>query len=259
MLEYTNKLYSEGLIEKNIFSLELEQYLANAADGRYGSTNWWAPGLQFGEPGTVFEGAPALEGPNGDKSYVGLGDSVTSLGAFAITNENEHPAATLRWIDYFYGDEGAKLMLMGIEGETFEETEDGEVQYMGYILNSEESLTDELNKFTIWGGGFPLMFMEKYFKGAETTEQELDAAEKLLPNTIEQPLPLLPYTEEESKRLSSIGDDIEKYVLEMQDKFIAGQESFDKWDNYVKTIENMGLEEYMEIQQAAYERYQDFE
>ena len=257
MLEYTHKLYSEKLIEHSIFSMELEQYLSNAADGRYGSTNWYGPELQFGEGGAPLEGAPALEGPHGDKEYIGVMSPVTSMGAFAITNENEHPAATIRWIDHFYGDEGSKLMLMGIEGETYEETDDGEVKYKDYITESDESLTDELNKFTIWGGGFPLLFKEKYFFGAETTEQELDAAETLEPDAIENPLPQLPYTNDEMKTLDSLGSDIEKYVNEMQDKFIEGQISFDKWDDYVETIEKMGLEEYMEIQQDAYERYNE--
>src|SRR5699024_3012799 len=147
--------------------------------------------------------------------------------------------------------------LMGIEGETYEETDDGEVKYKDYITESDESLTDELNKFTIWGGGFPFLFKEEYFFGAETTEQELDAAEKLEPDAIDNPLPQLPYTNDEMKTLDSLGSDIEKYVNEMQDKFIEGQISLDEWDDYVETIEKMGLEEYMEIQQDAYERYNE--
>lgn len=259
MLEYTHKLYNEGLIEETIFSIELEQYLANAVDGRYGSTNWYGPELQFGEGGAPFTGAYALEGPNGDKQYIGIADPVTSSGAFTITNENEHPAATLRWIDYFYGDEGSKLMLMGVEGETFEETEEGELKYKDYITESDESLTEELSKFTIWGGGFPFMFKEDYFFGAETTDQELESAGRLEPDTIEKPLSQLPYTEEENKTMNSLGSDIEKYVNETRDKLIEGQMSFDEWDDYVETIEKMGLDKYMEVQQDAYERYQEID
>lgn len=261
MLDYTHKLYDEELIEQNIFSIEFDQYLSNAIEGRYGSTNWYGPELQFGEEGAVLEGAPALEGPDGDKMYVGITHPVSNLGAFAITDDNEHLEATVRWIDYFYGDEGSKLMLMGVEGETYEEDENGEVKYMDFVTNSDESLTDELNKFTIWGGGFPFMFKEDYFFGAEATEQELDSAEKLIVDSIEEPLPSLPYTAEQNKTLEAVGNDIEKYIDEMQDKFIEGQEKLDDatWENYISTIEKMGLEEYMEIQQDAYERYQDAE
>lgn len=43
----------------------------------------------------------------------------------------------------------------------------------------------------------------------------------------------------------------------MQDKFIEGQEPLNdkSWDKYIQTIEKMGLEEYMKVNQDAYERY----
>src|SRR5699024_2489828 len=119
MLQYITKLYSEELIEQNIFSIETNQFLSNATDGRDGSTNWFSPVDSFGkEEGQKFTGMPALEGPNGDDKFARLGPTIPNLGAFLITSENEHPAATMRWIDYFYGDEGIKLFFMGIEGET---------------------------------------------------------------------------------------------------------------------------------------------
>src|SRR5699024_4676982 len=40
LLEYMNKLYSEELIERNIFSIEHDQYLANLSEGKYGSIVW---------------------------------------------------------------------------------------------------------------------------------------------------------------------------------------------------------------------------
>lgn len=60
--------------------------------------------------------------------------------------------------------------------------------------------------------------------------------------------------EDENKKLQGFGADIEKYVEEMRDKFIADKEPFSKWDDYVKDLEKMGLDEYMEIKQKALER-----
>src|SRR5699024_3581911 len=37
LMEYMHKLYSEELIEQNIFSIQSDQYLANASEGKYGS------------------------------------------------------------------------------------------------------------------------------------------------------------------------------------------------------------------------------
>ena len=49
MLEYLNKLYTEGLIEQNIYSIEVPQYLANAAEELYGATQFYNPIELFGE------------------------------------------------------------------------------------------------------------------------------------------------------------------------------------------------------------------
>lgn len=43
----------------------------------------------------------------------------------------------------------------------------------------------------------------------------------------------------------------------MEAQFVTGETSFDEWDNYVKTLEEMGLDEYMEIQNEALKRYEE--
>ncbi len=262
MLEYVKKLYDEGLIEKNIFTLEHDRFYANGAEGVYGSVYNHSPEELFsGDIGKNYTGGNALEGPHGEKAFSGIGFP-SSITGFVITSANEHPAATVRWMDYFYSEEGAKLFFMGVEGETFEVDGNGELQYLDKITNSSDGLTmeQELAKYiTYLGGGYPGLVKEATFKGAESLPTSIEAAQKLEPFMPEEIWPDFTYTIEENNKLSALQADIHKYVDEMQDKFIAGQESFDKWDNYVKTIENMGLEEYMEIQQAAYERYQDFE
>lgn len=260
MLQYVNKLYTEGLIEKNIFSIENDQFFANASEGLYGSTFNHSPASLFGgEENENFTGGVALEGPNGDKTFAGLSSSVAIPGSFVITEENEHPAATMRWADYFYGDDGAELFMMGIEGETFEKTEDGEYEYVDEISNNQDGLNldQAVAQYLTWPGGFyPSITKEKYFKGAEGSETSKKAAEKLEPDFIDEAWPAFTYTEDENKKVSAFGADIEKYVDEMEDKFITGDASFDEWDNYIKTLEDMNLDEYMEIQQAAYERYE---
>ena len=50
-------------------------------------------------------------------------------------------------------------------------------------------------------------------------------------------------------------NEINTYRDEMTLKFSFGTESLDQFDQYVKTIENMGLNRALEIQNAALERY----
>jgi len=256
LLQYLNKLYSEGLIEKNIFSIEHDQYLANSSEGKYGSTVWYSPTEVMGEEvGSQYTGVPTLEGPHGDKVFVNLGSMVKGLGNFVITKENDYPAATMRWADYFYGDEGSQMFFMGIEGDTFEYNEDGEPEYTDKVLDSDLAFSEQVNRFfTFPGGGYPTIVKESYFEGAESSEISVEAASKLVDDLVEDPWPSPLHTEEENKKLQGFGADIEKYVAEMRDKFISGKESFDKWDDYVAEIEKMNLDEYMEIKETAIER-----
>jgi len=263
MLEYVHKLFDEGLIEQNIFSLEHDQFFANGADGVYGSTYVQDPSQLFsGEHKDDYTAGVALEGPHGDKAFSYIRHPVVIPGAFAITKDNAHPAATMRWIDHFYSDEGMELFMMGIEGETYEITEDGDYEYVEDIRDNPDGLNldQAISRYLTWpGGGYPGIVKEAFFKGAEGSERSIEAAEKIEDDLIDDVWPAFTYTDDESKKLNAFGSDIEKYVGEMQDKFISGDKSFEEWDDYVETIEGMNLEEYLDIQQAAYERYQEID
>lgn len=258
LLQYVNKLYSEGLIQQNIYSIDFNQFLTDAQAGKYGSTVWYTPPLEFGEVGKDFVPANALEGPHGDKLYADVSHPVASLGQFVITSENPNPAATMRWVDHFYSDEGAKFYYMGIEGETYEVAEDGSLKYLDKITNSPDgsTLNEELVKYLAWvGSSSPSIIKQPFFQGTESSPYAVEAGEILKPYFPEEIWPgQFTYTVEENRDLTALAADIEKYVDEMTDKFIAGEVPFSEWNTYVKTLEGMGLEDYLAIKQAAYER-----
>lgn len=260
MLEYLHKLYDEELIEQSIFSLEVDQHIANAEDNLYGSVQFYNPIELYGEEiGSQFIPGNALEGPDGIKMYTGVTSPLRSLGNFTITKENENPEATVRWLDYFYGDEGSKMFFMGIEGVTYEETDEGP-ELLDEITDNPEglSVTQALAKYIINpGGNHPVMVTDEFFTGSENAPQDHEAAEMLKPHLIDEIWPAFTYTDEETDTIQPIQDDLSKYVAEMQAKFIAGEEDLEDWDSYVEQIESMDLDEYMEIQKEAYSRYKD--
>lgn len=259
LLEYIHKLYDEGLIEQSIFSIEWGQFLANASDNLYASMIFYDPIELFGEDiGSQYNSVAALEGAGGHKEYNKLSSSVWDNDNFVITSENENPAAAVRWMDHFYSEEGAKLYYMGVEGETFEE-EGGEVVYKDHILNPEGDMTFEqaLAKELTWLGSINGIIKAEYFQGGESAPQSMEAAEKIDPFVPDEIWPRFTFTAEENRILESTGADIDKYVEEMRDKFISGDADLSEWDEYVETIEKMGLDELLEVYQDAYGRYKD--
>ena len=55
--------------------------------------------------------------------------------------------------------------------------------------------------------------------------------------------------------MSSITLDMNELVSESQAKFITGEMPMSEWDTYVGQLEQMGLDRYLGVQQAAYDRY----
>lgn len=256
VLEYIHGLHKDGLLDKEIFTIDGGAVNAKGQSGVLGSTNVPNPETVMGREEYI--GLGALEGPHGDHLYSHVKVPMVHVGAFAITDKNPNPAASVRWMDYFYGDEGAELYFMGKEGETFEKAADGSLQYVEEITNNPEGLTQDqalAKSFTWLGGSYPGIVKEAFFKGSETLPSSLGAADKAKPDAVEDIWYNFNFTPEESEFMSSTGTDIQDYVGEMEAKFINGTASFDEWDSYVATLEKMGMSRYMEIYSAAYERY----
>lgn len=257
LLEYLHRLYSDGLIAKNIFSIDQAKLKSAMAKGVYGSIADIAPGELFGGKATKFASLPALKGPDGEHAYINVHTPLLSIGNFVITDKVKHPAEIARWLDYFYSDEGTKLYHMGIKGVTYKSTKNG-VEFTDKITDNPKGLTQvEAKKpyVTQSGGGYPGIIKADYFKGVETSPAATKAAKLLDSDVPEEIWPDFTYTQDEAEKLNSLSDDIDKYVDESRDKFMTGDKPLSDWKKYVDKIKQMGLDDYMEIQQAAYDRY----
>lgn len=260
MMAYLHKLYSEKLIDQRIFDMDFDKFIADGTDGKYGSMLWYDPIEEFGKKaGKKFDYMSALKGPYGDQKFVKLAPTVVNPGAVVITKADENPAATVRWYDHFYSDEGAEYMYMGIEGDTYKKNDDGEDEYTKKITDNEDGLNKDqaIAKYIGWVGRPAGILKEEYYDGTESTDHSIEAADALKPYAEDKIWPGFTYTEKENKYLDAEGADLEKYVEETRDKFIKGDEPLSNWDKYVDQVKELGLDKYIEIQQKAYERYKE--
>jgi putative aldouronate transport system substrate-binding protein len=149
---------------------------------------------------------------------------------------------------------------MGVEGETYETTEDGSMQFVEEITNNPDGLTMDqaLTPHVTWmGGSYPGYVQEKYFKGSEALPSSLAVGEKVAPNAPEEIWNTFNYTEEELQFKQSAGADMQTFIDEMEAGFVSGDIPFSEWDKYVEQVESMGLDQYMEVEKAAYKRYEE--
>ena len=70
-------------------------------------------------------------------------------------------------------------------------------------------------------------------------------------------LPATTLLDSEQAAYSGAFNEIGTYVGEMTAKFITGTESLDNFDQYVETLNSLGLQRAIEIQDAALERYNE--
>lgn len=257
MLQFLNKLYSEKLLDQEIFTMDLAKLAAKGALGQVGFSFATNNNLIGPENENDLVGLEALKGPNGDKLYFPLNPNTGAVGTFMVTKDNKNPEATIRWIDYFYGEEGQRLFFMGIEGETYT-VADGKATFTDLVKKNPDglSLNDVLGKYVVWGGGSnPSVAGDKYFGDQLIGDITRDAASKLMPYTPEEVWGPFAFSESDSTRIKTLENDILTYVKDMQAQFITGHASFDKWEEYVNAFNKMGLKEYMEIYNKTYEVY----
>ncbi len=257
LLEYLNKLYSEGLINQNVFTTEPHEFAAESSKGNFGMLSSIDPKELLKLDNYV--GVPVLEGPGGERSYTTVSNGLGNLGMFVLTDKAKNPEAMVRWIDHIYGDEGTKMFFMGFEGVTYEEDADGNIEYLDVITDNPDGLNMDqaISEYLTWPGGYyPGTVKKEFFQGAEAKENStVNAAQtKEFRISDEDIIPGLNYTLAENDQISPIITDIQTYVDESSAAFITGKTDFSKWDDYVSTIEKMNVDTYLELSTEAYKR-----
>ncbi|GIP37004.1 sugar ABC transporter permease [Paenibacillus sp. J31TS4] len=256
LLEYVNKLWKEGLIDKDILTIKDQEFFVKGKQGNYGAvvTTWTASNMQ--QPG--YSIPKALKGPNGDQIFTATSSPLVQLGAFTITDKNKYPEATVRWMDHFYGDEGMKNFFLGFKDLTFVELPNGEFDYSDLIKNkpAEKTTNQVLASYVTWpGGSYPGLVTRKYFRGSNEENNRLMSP--LDPYIIKEIWPAFTFTSDETDELAALATDLGTYVEEMTTKFISGDVPFSEWDKYVSTVNKMKLDSFMGIYEKAYNRYQN--
>ncbi|WP_248924038.1 extracellular solute-binding protein [Paenibacillus hamazuiensis] len=251
VLQYVNRLYKEGLFYKDPLTVNGNDVNAIYPQGIVGAAIGLNPNATIsGVSG--YAGVGALKGPRGDRLFSRARSFMILPGGFAISRSNKHPEATVRWIDYFYSDEGNKLFRLGVKDVSYVE-KDGKVEW-AEPLKKDQS---QIGKYVTWAGGwYPSMDRQKYVLASENEPENLKVSEKIKPFYPKEVWPEFTYSNAEVAEFKALETDILKYVDEMNTKFITGDAPFSQWDSYVATLKKMGLDRYMSIYEAAYKRYQ---
>lgn len=262
-LTFLNRLYTEELLDQEVFSQTDEQKKAKGNDNKIGLFSDYRPHFTLGgdantEHPIMTPVSTEIAGTPVYGKHPGL-----STGAFAMGSSNPAPEATIRWIDYLFSYEGAMLMNKGPEGVLWQYTDkDNLVKEMIATPTGIEPTSPDHEEYRatitphygIVTPGVNLPELEYGFKTDVEEWVDEQLKEKIIP-IAKVPFPILFLEQDEQQEITNLRSDLDTYVKQMEAKFVTGQEPLSNWDKYVSQLKKMGSDRLVEIYQAAYDRW----
>ncbi|MFC6315373.1 extracellular solute-binding protein [Lapidilactobacillus achengensis] len=256
--KYENDLYSNKLIFKQAFAgVDSDKWVADASKDVVGLWSWVSPEMIGEAVRDNYTPINIIEGPNGDKGLVSQ-PPIMGTSAFMITKDAKDPKELLKWVDYFYSEEGSEFGFLGKEGVTYHVV-DGKKVYVDKILNYDKGA--QLGSYqymnNVYAGFFPYLELPQKTKEEAWGEKPIEYTDFTDADVPKQLLPDFMSTPEESSEISTIMTDMRNYVEQARVKFVTGKWNFTTdWDNYVTQLNKIGADRLLKIRRTQYARYQ---
>jgi putative aldouronate transport system substrate-binding protein len=257
-IKYFNKLFSEGLIDSEAFTQDAKIIEAKikSKERVLGAFCAWSRHWAFGTTDVEYVPVVPLKGPNGHQSWNKRGGTLSSKSAFAITSYCKIPEVAIRWADCQYEPEFALQAYYGPFDVALKKNADGTVEQ---ITPPEGKTVGDLRHEDAPGVSSVFALTRKgnlnNFKFGSSVI-ELDELDKVYEPYLKYELfPPMFFTVEETEELSILRTDIYDYVDQMYAKWVSNGGIDDEWDDYIKKLKDMKLDDMMKIYEGAYKRY----
>lgn len=264
-LKYLNAWYKDGLISGDFFSrssMDVKEAFAydecaicwdNADYITEDNRN-----TELAEKGFYASALPVTRKTEDQTLHFSLGIDSLVGDALCITTACEDPDLLVTALDWCFTDAGINLSNYGIEGQSYDLDAVGNAIWSENVTDV-EGVTFRAALVTYTLTGLPTCWdVQRYWP--ETYDEAAYSAVELwtnVPNDNAYTMPsALFYTSEESTEYAMYIADVETYAEEFILAAVIGEADLDaKWDEYVDAIWSLGLQNCLDVQQAAYDRY----
>lgn len=279
-LRYMNDLYNEGVLSANIFTDDGTQFKAilNQETPIVGLTsagslsNW--PDAKNNANYLEMELIEPLTGPNGIQ-YTPYSEYVPTQELLILSSTDKVDMA-LKFADQFFDHDTSIIERFGEEGVDW--TRDPEVLAENTNAYIEAGLYDSLTLVvtsTVWadnqsqtwrnhGPRYASLEMGNTtydissglsYDPTDPTQLNAKNYELYYDKHPEKVLPALKYTMEEAEMIQDQLTTIPDFVKQALAEFVTGARDVESgWDAYLKELDTMGLQEWLETAQTAYDR-----
>nr|WP_110001340.1 MULTISPECIES: ABC transporter substrate-binding protein [Paenibacillus] len=276
-LTYIKSLYDEGLIDPGAFTQNSGAFkkIGDNADAQLlGAGAAMHPALfvntDEGSPyGKDYNAIPPLQGPHAN--YATYNYPIDPGASFVLTNKasEQTQIAAIQLLDYLYTQEGAMSAYLGEEGTSWRKPQEGEVALNDQIQPLYKSIplaSGEEPRNDSWGA------MSQYnhhraYRDAEVQGTDIYASDgyerRLYEATLlmegKEPKNVFPHwalwvDPASADEVSMMQTNLKDYIDQNALQFITGAKSLDKdWEDYVKGLEGLNIQRYVEIMQSSYD------
>lgn len=263
-LQKMNDWYNRGLLDTNFAvsdSQIIDGYMLNNKSGASvgyagGNIGSWLDGKK--EKNFDLVGAPYPVMKKGDRPMFGSREWEYIPGAsVSISATCKNKELAVRFLDWGYSEAGKLAYNYGIEGKSYEII-DGKPKFTSYVTNNSEgnTLNDMIALWGLSSNNAPTVQERTVVDTQRKYQQQRDAVEKWQDtDMVKHKLPLISLTSEETSAIAGKKTDIDTYMQEKMFGFISGSESLDSFDDYVKQLYDLGLQDVLDTMQKAVERY----
>jgi putative aldouronate transport system substrate-binding protein len=267
-LEYLHKLYAEGLLASESFTLHKEELrglveyegalivgsLPNGGPHEFANTQ--------GERRKNFVVLPPLKGPSGVQQIWYDEFAAERSGRYLVTRDSKIPDIAIKWVDYCYTEDFFTRNRYGVLGRDWKIPPAGTRAVDGGEAKYEEILRWGTPQNAYWGVNAPAWNrFASYMRGESGDPYELEyvlwnAYQTYLPYAFKRSVPrTLAFTTEEARRYAEFNRLIVEYVEQSLARFVTGDLDLNRdWNRYLSDLDRMGVNDLISITQAAFDR-----
>lgn len=261
-LTWLHGLYSDGLIDPDVFTQENDTYLAKGQQGLYGLFLNWDKESVAQNP-DEFIALPTLTGPTGIKNVPRQNYYSFDMGVTAITSSAVNPELIAKWIDLSFAKDQSIQNKFG----TYDNPEGfnvlnktGENSYSFNSLPENQDLTFDQISNNQNLNSFYAILEEYYNDGLEMRPEDVKRLEIIKRDYApyimdEYNYPPVFMTTEDLESISQIETDLKSYAESQKSKFVKNGVSSEDWDAYLKKLDSMKLDELIELKQKGFDDF----
>lgn len=255
LVEYLHTFYREGLIPPDWLAIQTKQWQDMMSTNKAFITVDYISRIDFfntplrkenPEFNLLFMAPPAgLAGGKQQNPYLHFLQS-----GMTVASTSKHIKDIMKYMDFFYTEEGRNLASWGKEGETY------------IVENGKKKIKPEFTDVTdlraktglATNGTYTWIDYDAHLSMASP---ELQSAYQEARKYDAQMQPKPAFNEQETEVLSLTGEAIIKHREENIAKFITGSRPLSEWDKYVEEAKNLGVQKIIDVYKQAYDRVQN--